>query len=521
MNARLREIWANTTAFLWGLPPQRRAIVLGTGIGTLVLVLGFAWWVQRPLYKPLFTNLAPEDVSAIVGALDAEKVPYEMADGGRAVLVPSEKLYALRLSLASRGLPEGGGVGFEIFDKQQLGQTDFLQHLNFQRALQGELGRTIAELGGVESARVHLAIPERSLFVSQDRRPSASVVVRLAQGRALAREQIDGIVHLVASSVQGMAPDAVTVVDEGGRMLTAERSGDDTLTAQGGPLEYQRSIERATEERIESLLTTVVGAGKVKARVAATIDFSRTERKEETYDPDRTAVAESRLTREETNGAKVAAGAPGTASNLTNDPTTIAGETGGPRTEKRDETQKFEVSKTLVTTVAPVGSLKNLSVAVLIDGTYREENGNRVFVPRTDEEIEKMTALVASAVGISEARGDRLEVTSAPFQTPEPETGPGLFGGVADWVPAIAGRLLGVGLLLGVLALVVRPLVRALGTTGAGARQGLAGFFLDRDRAVGELARENVALAQQNPERAAQLVRQWLVESSQSTPTPT
>src|SRR5262249_8678438 len=163
-----------------------------------------------------------EDAGAIVEALRAQKVAYQLDDGGRAVLVPAERLYELRLSLASRGLPEGGGVGFEIFDKQALGQTHFLQHLNYHRSLHGGAGRTIAQPRAVRAARVHLAIPERSLFVSQDRRPSASVVVKLVPGRALARAQIDGIVHLVASSVEGLAPDGVTVVDEAGRMLTAD-----------------------------------------------------------------------------------------------------------------------------------------------------------------------------------------------------------------------------------------------------------------------------------------------------------
>src|SRR6185295_1164801 len=223
MGARVQQLWSQLAAFFLSLPPARRAAIGTVGVVSLAGVLGLAWWVQRPLMRPLFTNLSQEDAGAIVTSLRAEKVPFELDDGGRAVLVPAERLYELRLSLAGRGLPAGGGVGFEIFDKQTLGQTDFLQRLNYQRALQGELGRTIGQLGGVESARVHLALPERSLFVAQDRRPSASVVVKLAQGRSLSRAQIDGIVHLVAASVEGMAAESVTVVDEGGRILTSDR----------------------------------------------------------------------------------------------------------------------------------------------------------------------------------------------------------------------------------------------------------------------------------------------------------
>src|SRR5439155_4294 len=188
--ARLRELSAQLVDFFRAQPPARRLVLATTAVGSLVAVLALAWWVQRPLYRPLFTNLAAEDASAIVEALRAEKAPFRLEDGGRAILVPAERLYELRLALASHGLPAGGGVGFELFDRQTLGQTDFLQRLNYQRALQGELGRTISRLGGVESARVHLALPERSRFVGEDRRPSASVMVKLAPGRALSAAQI-------------------------------------------------------------------------------------------------------------------------------------------------------------------------------------------------------------------------------------------------------------------------------------------------------------------------------------------
>src|SRR5213595_2298971 len=284
MTARLRELSARLVDFFRAQPPARR-LVLASGVGSLVVVLALAWWVEQPFYRPLFTNLAEQDASAIVEALGAERVPFRLEDGGRAILVPAERLYELRLALASRGLPEGGGVGFELFDRQTLGQTDFLQRLNYQRALQGELGRTISRLGGVESARVHLALPDRSLFVGEDRRPSASVVVKLAPGRALSAAQVDGIVHLVAASVEGLAADGVTVVDQGGRMLTTNRRGDET----GGALEMQTSIERQLAERVESMLAAVVGRDKAIARVAASLEVARVERTEETYDPERTA----------------------------------------------------------------------------------------------------------------------------------------------------------------------------------------------------------------------------------------
>src|SRR3989475_4998803 len=354
MTARLRELSAQLVDFFRAQPPARRLVLATTAVGSLVAVLALAWWVQRPLYRPLFTNLAGQDASAIVEALRAEKAPFWLEDGGRAILVPAERLYELRLTLASRGLPEGGGVGFELFDRQTLGQTDFLQRSNYQRALQGELARTISGLGGVESARVHLALPERSLFVGEGRRPSASVVVKLAPGHALSAAQIDGIVPLGAASVEGLAADGVTVVDEGGRMLTTDRRGGETVGAWSGALEMQASIERQLAERVESMLAAVVGRDKAVARVAATLEAASVERTEETYDPERTALRTQRTTREQTTGARTGGGAPGVQSNLTTDPAAV-NEPEGPRTERRGGSPSYEGPHGGSHTGAPAG----------------------------------------------------------------------------------------------------------------------------------------------------------------------
>jgi flagellar M-ring protein FliF len=512
MNARLKQLWAGLAAFFLSQPPARRWTILGVGIASMAIVLGLAWWVQRPLYRPLFTNLSPHDAAAIVDALRAEKVAFQLEDGGRAVLVPAERLYELRLELASRGLPEGGGVGFEIFDRQTLGQTDFLERLNYQRALQGELGRTISQLGGVESARVHLALPERSLFVAADRKPSASVVVKLVQGRTLARAQIDGIVHLVAASVEGLDADAVTVVDESGRILTPDRRGAEGPGPSGDTLEYQQTFERSVEDRIESMLGAVVGRDKVIARVAATLDFARVERTEEAVDPDRTALQQSRTMREQSVGMRPTAGVAGAAANLTNDTTAAAAAGDAPKTDRRDETQTYEVSKIVSRTVAPAGAVKQLSVAVLVDGTYEEKDGKRTFVPRAPEELERLKALVKSAAGLDEARGDKVEVASVPFQTEPLPAGEGVLGVVWRWLPAVVTRLLGLGFAVVMLLYVVRPLLLGLAQRPAAAG-GAAGVVTEMDQAMLELAGETRALTQRNPERAAQLVRLWLAEA--------
>jgi len=468
--------------FVRAQPPARRIVLAATVLGILAL----AWWVQRPLYRPLFTNLAERDATAIVAALHGEQVPFRLEDGGRAILVPAERLYELRLALASRGLPADGGVGFELFDRQARGQTNFVQRLNFQRALQGELGRTISRLDGVESARVHLALPERSRVAGEDRRPSASVVVQLARGRVLSTAQIDGIAHLVAASVEGLAADAVTVFDENGRILTVDRRGGEGGTA----LEQQASIERQLAERLEGMLAAVVGRDKAIARVAATLDFARVERTEESYDPERTALRTQRTTRE-TNDA-----------GATKEPE-------GPRTERRDERQSYEVSKVVSHTVAPAGVVKQLTVAVLIDGTYTGTGAARKFTPRPPEEIERLRELVKNAVGLSAARGDRLEIASVPFQNEAAPGGEGLLGGLGAWLPALLLRLMAAGLVAAGLLYVVRPLVLALAERGgSGRRTALP------QAAAAELTQENLALTQQNPERAAQLVREWLREGA-------
>jgi len=522
MNERLEQLWSQLRAFMMAQPPARRVMMAAVGIGSLAGVLALAWWVQRPLYRPLFTNLSPEDAASIVEALRAEKVPFQLDDGGRAVLVPNEKLYELRLSLASRGLPEGGGVGFEIFDKQSLGQTDFVQRLNYQRALQGELGRTIGELGGVESARVHLALPERSLFVAEDHRPSASVVVKLASGRALSPAQIDGIVHLVASSVEGLGAEQVTVVDEGGRMLTRNRPRDEATGATSTALEYQVSLERQLAERVESMLGAVVGRDKTIARVAAMVDFSRSERTEESYDPDRTALKTQRTMREETIGTRTPGGTPGVQANLTNEAAPPAEAEGGPKSQRRDESQSYEVSKIVQRTVAPVGTLKQLSVAVLIDGVYTGEGAERTFAPRPQEEVDRLRELVKSAVGFSEARGDKIEIASVPFQTETLPAGEGIFGAVGRWAPAVLTRLLAVAFAAAMLLWVVRPVILGLAARGparSGAGVGSLGF--DRPalgEATAQLTGENLAITQKDPERAARLVREWLQESPAATP---
>jgi flagellar M-ring protein FliF len=509
MGARIRQAIEQLLSQLTMLPPGRQVVVLVAGLGSIAMVLGMAWFLNRPVMKPLFSNLSPEDGGSIVEALRAEKVEFEISDGGRTILVPSNRVYDLRLSLASRGLPEGGGVGFEIFDKQTLGQTDFMQHLNHQRALQGELARTIGGIGGVDSARVHLAMPERSLFIGSERRASASVVVKLASGRTLSRAQVDGIVHLVSASVEGLTADAVTVVDAGGRLLSARSgAGGDALGATA--LEQQAALERQLAERVETMLLPVVGRDKAIARVAATLDTAMVERTEETYDPDKSAVRTQHNTREQSTGASPGGGgAPGVQANLTNEAPTTGGGGEGAKSERRDESQTYEISKIVSRTVGRPGAVKQLSVAVMVDGTYSGEGEQKTFTPRPQEELDRLKELVKSAVGFNEQRGDKIEIASVQFQVEELPPGEGIVSRGLAQAGAWVRWLLPLLIVVFGIRWFVKPAWQAL-TDKTGPLARLSGA-----EAANALTQQNLQLTQQNPERAARLVREWLLESGQ------
>jgi len=507
----LGQLLGQVRGFLAAMPWRQRAMFLGLSGGFVLAFAAFVWWASRPVFDSVFANLEEPDAAAIVEYLRNERIPYRLEHGGRAVLVPSERVYDVRLALASAGLPRGSGTGFEIFDEQKLGMTDFVQRLNYTRALQGELSRTIAQISGVTAARVHLALPERSVFVSEDRHPTASVVLTLAPGRAMGAGSVAGIVHLVASSVEGLSPDDVTIVDNAGRVLAGDKGGLEASGVGHHVLDYQHALEGRLEERIESMLGRVVGQEKVNARVNVLLDLTRVETTEERVDPDRTAVSSERLSREESNDARAAGGVPGVASNLTNEVPEV---TGGTRSERRDESVTYEVSKVTSRSVGSIGQVERLSVAVLIDGTYEQAEGGATFVPRPQEELDRYTELVKSAVGFSEARGDRVEVASVPFEVPAVveegwiDTVQTVSGGLAAYVP----RMLGVMLLLVFFLFVMRPALGRLSAQTGPGRVTVAGHSVlpDLDGIVQRLGDENRRLTTEDPERAAYLVRQWL-----------
>ena len=328
-------------------PVMKKATALAVIVASIsLLVLAFSW-SQKEEYQVLFTNLSEADAGQIAMKLKEMKIPYRADAGG--ILVPQSKVYDARLQLASQGLPQGGGIGFEIFDKTSFGTTEFVQKLNYKRALQGELARTIMAMGPVEQCRVHLAIPEKSLFVreGEEERATSSVLVRLRAGRTLSGSQVEGIIHLVASSVEGLDSGDVTVVDTKGNVLSKPSSDIAGLGA--GQLEFQSGYTKDLEARIASILEPVVGKGKVRAKVAAEIDMSRVETTEEKFDPEGQVVrSEQKQTEKSSNTG--AGGVPGVASNLPNKKTVAANPSQG-SSEKQSQTVNYEITKVVSRTV--------------------------------------------------------------------------------------------------------------------------------------------------------------------------
>lgn len=497
--------------FFLALPPARRMTFLALTVGVIVGTGLLAVWVERPQYRVLFSNLNGTDGAAVVDYLKAEKIPYRMADGNGAIEVDAAHVYETRLALAGRGIPQGGGVGFEIFDKQTLGMTDFVQRLNYQRALQGELARTIGELAAVESARVHLALPERSLFVAEERRPSASVVVKLRAGRVLAEDQIAGVVHLVAASVEGLKPADVTVVDINGQELTHDVAESAGRPAGQTMLAFQRELEQSYAERIESMLARVLGTGHALARVTATLDTAQVEKTEESFDPDRVAIRNEKRSREKNVQGAAANAAGGVNATLTNEPAppAAAAAEDGPHSEREDSALSYEVSKITSRRIEQSGGVRKISVAVLLDGTYQGEGEARTFVPRPSEEIDRYRELIKRAVGFNEERGDQIEVASAPFQTappPEAPEAPSMLTRVGAW-SEVLWRAAGLAAIVIVALLVVRPFLLAM------ASRAPVRTAAQAPRALTQASAETTSfleLARRNPEQTAQVIRQWV-----------
>ncbi|MDM8215635.1 flagellar basal-body MS-ring/collar protein FliF [Desulfovibrio piger] len=452
ISERIKEAWGRMSK------GQRISVCAGTVL-VLAAFIGLAIYSSRPDFQVLYSNLTPEDANRVVKMLQADKTPYQLADNGTTVMVPREVVYAQRIRVAGEGGLVGQGIGFELFDKVKVGQTDFVQKINYTRALQGELARTISEFPSVESARVHLVIPQRSLFVEDRQAPSASVVLKLhSPTRKPDPKEINAILNMTVMAVEGLDPNHVSITDNGGKVLYQPVS-DSLAGASSTQMEHRLEVQRNLERRIEEMLQPLFGPGRVIAKVNADMDFSQKTIRRELYDPEKVAVRSEQRSEETQQGrANLEGGAPD--ANFRGDG--ITGSVSDQNGSRETRTTNYEINKEEQQIVANVGDLRRLTVAVIIDGTYQKVDGAWAFTPRSKEELDRVRQLVSNAVGLDTARGDSLEVSSAPFMDSEPPVDPNFGDILATYAERLGKPLLNALLAFLFLMLVVRPVVLAL-----------------------------------------------------------
>jgi flagellar M-ring protein FliF len=516
---------------------------------TTALIGFFAFVIMRvttPQMTTLFTDLSAEDSSAIIKDLERQAIPFELRNEGAAIMVPKDKVTRLRMKLAESNLPKGGGVGYEIFDKSDaLGTTSFVQNINHMRALEGELARTIRAIDRIQAARVHLVLPERPLFSRETPEPSASIVVRVRG--ALEPQQIRAIRHVVASAVNGLKPQRVSIVDEAGQLL-ADGAQTDAESAVGD--ERRNAFEKRMRKQVEDIVSSVVGQGRARVQLSADFDYNKVTQTSDRFDPEG-RVLRSSQTREESSATAENNGQVTVNNELPgqqrNDGTTAARE----QSKKSEETNNYEISRTTKTEVTEAGRVNRISVAVLVDGVYsKNEKGEMVYQDRTKEQLDRIAAVVRSAIGFDQKRGDQVEVVNLRFAEPpsvpavvEPTGLLGMFQFTKDDVMYVIE--LGVMMLLGlvVLFMVIRPLVKRIlaaevipaltapspaladggageGTHGQALLPGGAVSKIDVAQVQGQVHAQAVhrvgELAERNPNETAAIIRQWLGEEQEA-----
>ncbi|AEP09101.1 flagellar basal-body MS-ring/collar protein FliF [Micavibrio aeruginosavorus] len=457
------------------LGPARLGIMGGVLVTLLIFFIFVSMRVSTPSLKLLYSDLSSTDSASVAAKLEESQIRYDVSPDGTRIMVPESEVGRARMLLAEAGLPNGGSMGYELFDKQSgFGTTNFIQNINQVRALEGELARTIGSLGPIKAARVHLVLPQRELFSRENRPASASVFIQLNQGARLEREQIMSIQSLVASAVPNMKADSVSVIDSQGNLLARGGEQDTSLMAMKAE-EMRRAYETRLTQSVEDIIGRTVGYGRVRATVTAELNFDRVTTSEEVFDPE-SQVARSVQTVEELNSEKESApqdvsvqnNLPGISGDLLGEPGSSAE---GSRVE---ETTNFEISKTVRNRVSEVGEVKRLSVAVLVDGTYATDaEGNKTYQPRSEQELEQIRQLVRSAIGYDEKRGDTVEIVNMQFADMDlgiEDTSNLLFGFERSDILRAAEIITVAIMVILVVLLVLQPMVgRLLATEGLNA----------------------------------------------------
>ncbi|HTP71708.1 MAG TPA: flagellar basal-body MS-ring/collar protein FliF [Burkholderiaceae bacterium] len=416
--------------------PVKAMVMLTLGVAALAAVIAaLAMWSKSGDYRVLYANLSDKDGGAILAQLSQMNVPYQHADGGSAILVPADKVHDVRLRLAQAGLPKGSTAGFELLDNARFGQTQFQERMTWQRALEGELVRSISALSAVQSARVHLALPQQNGFFREQQKPSASVLVQLHPGRTLDRAQIAGIVHLVSSSVPELTPKAVSVLDSSGTLLSGASGDGPASGLDAQQLQYVQQIEASYVKRVIEIIEPIVGRDNVRATVTADVDFAQSEATDELFKPnqgrDAAATVRSQQMSESSNGpSSTPSGIPGALSNQPPVPATApltgasaplhtaGSNAGGSGSTRRDNVVNYEVDKTVRVTRNATGIVKRLNAAVVVNHrVLTDAKGKTTSTPLSSDEVDKLTALVQESIGFSKERGDSVKLINAPFRT--------------------------------------------------------------------------------------------------------
>ncbi len=544
---RIRQVLAR-------LSGQQKIVLMVAIAGVIALLVASSTWLKQADYRILFSNISERDGGSIIAALEQMNVPYRFSDSGSAILVPGGKVHEVRLRLASQGLPKGGAVGFELMENQKFGISQFAEQVNYQRGLEGELARTIQSIAAVQGARVHLAIPKPTVFVREEMKPSASVMLSLYPGRTLEASQIAGIQNLVAASVPSLAASSVTLIDQSGAMLSQLKSKLTEAGLDATQIKYVQELEANAIKRVEDILMPLLGKGNAHVQIAADVDFSQSEQTAETHRPNTTPpdiAIRSQQTSESANGSPSAQGIPGALTNQPPVPATaplttpavpgpggttaanppIPGQInaagiqatisnlGQPVSTRKDSTINYEVDKTIRHTKQSIGTIKRLSAAVVIN---HRKDAKGVMKPLADAELKQINELVKEAMGFNKERGDTVSVANAAFTPVERSE-----AGLAIWkdpeLLAMLKELFKYAAIAGILAYliikVIRPLLKTMMQAPAHTGRTLGGNVNIVDEET-ELSPNGVTafeqklgdvrgMAQQDPKAVANIIKNW------------
>lgn len=522
---RAKNFWGNISI-------TQRMIVGALAVIVVAAFIGMMVWLNQTEYDVLYSNLSPEDSSRVVKSLENQQIEFKLADNGQTILVPGDKVMHQRINIAGENLITGQGVGFEMFDHVKVGETDFVQKLNYRRALEGELSRTVGQFPNVESARIHLVIPHRTLFIEEQQSPSASVVLKIRPGQKVVPKDVTAIVNLITMSVEGLDKSKISIADATtGRVLYEPEEEGSISGLTQTQLDHKLLIQRTLERRIEELLTPVTKAGRVVAKVNADLDFSQKTIRREIYDPEQTVVRSEQRSEENTEGSGNVGGVPDP--NFRGDG--FSGSTSTQAANRETRTTNYEINKEEYNIISNVGGIDRLTVAVVVDGAYEKgEDGNYIFTPKSQDELDNIKQLVANAVGYDSARGDTIEVSSISFGTPEIAPEEGLDIIVSDYAARFGKPLLNTLLVFLFLILVVRPVVLALIRPKVEGKmlEGLEGLPQPEERiAIEDIADEEVEetvvvetledikaralhLSEQNMDQALNILKGWIKDNA-------